>query len=329
MKSNEKNTNIIKIANLDAIRKALMKEKTTTKSQLSEITGISVVTINSLIKGLIDTGEVKEDIIVQPMLGRPALTYKFNAEFSLALIIYMHEKDHKDIAFFTVCNLYGEELIIIEEQIDEVFLYSFDSVIGQLLEKYPQIKVIGFGMPVVELDGRLIICDYPNLINTKFTSYFKEKYKLKVFVENDVNAAVIGYYRKNCSNQIQSIVALYFPSKYPPGAGICINNALVKGKNGLAGEIKYLPFGIKYDYFDYNDKETNQHIITIIKTYMCMFNPDVIVIFKESTAQNFFAEIKLRCFSETEKIMLPNIVVSDEINHYFKEGIKSLALERT
>ena len=94
--------NLIKEKNLQKLRKALRQEKTATKSRLAELTGISVVTIQSLLQILIENGEAKEDEIVQPQLGRPAVSYRFCECAELMLVIFLLEKDKKDTAA-TIC----------------------------------------------------------------------------------------------------------------------------------------------------------------------------------------------------------------------------------
>ena len=68
--------NLIKEKNLRILRDILRKEKVAAKAKLSKLTGISVVTIQSLLDTLITNGEVFEDEIVKLSIGRPALTYR-------------------------------------------------------------------------------------------------------------------------------------------------------------------------------------------------------------------------------------------------------------
>ena len=46
---------------------------------------------------------------------------------------------------------------------DKIKKDSFDSFIEKMLLNYPNIKVISFGMPGEEVDGRLLISDYKEL----------------------------------------------------------------------------------------------------------------------------------------------------------------------
>jgi predicted NBD/HSP70 family sugar kinase len=321
------NANLVKEINLNNLRNTFKLVKTATKPQLAELTGLSVVTINSLVKVLVENGEVIEDVILPSNGGRPATAYSFNSEFSLALVIYLYEQRGEDTAFICVSNLYGEILKKIEKTMDKIQNNSFDSLIEKMLSKYPNIKVISFGMPGEEIDGRLLISDYKELKDQFFTTYIKEKFKLPVIFENDINAAVEGYCYSHEITDTQCVIGIYFPSKYPPGAGIYINGGIYKGRNGLAGEIKYLPFEVDWDNFDFNKEQIKAIIIKIVVAFCCMYNPDIIVLYGEGIPDTIVGEVKHSCNSEIEKIMIPEIVISEELNHDFEIGIKQIALK--
>ena len=54
------NTLLIKEINLNIVRKQLLSLKTATKQQLAQLTGLSLMTVSSIISELIDNGEVVE-----------------------------------------------------------------------------------------------------------------------------------------------------------------------------------------------------------------------------------------------------------------------------
>jgi len=182
-------------------------------------------------------------------------------------------------------------------------------------------------MPGEEIDGRLLISDYKELKDQFFTTYIKEKFKLPVIFENDINAAVEGYCYSHGITEKQCVIGIYFPSKYPPGAGIYINGGIYKGRNGLAGEIKYLPFGIDWENFDYNEEKMKEIIIKTVFSFCCMYNTDTIVIYGEGITDTIISEFKSKCNSEIKKIMIPEIIISKELNHDFEIGIKHIALK--
>lgn len=321
-----KKVNIIKDINLNKVRSALKNTDTATKPQLAEITGLSVVTINSLVNTLIDTGEILHDTILNSEGGRPAASFRYNGQFRMVLVIYMHEYHGQDTAFYCVVNLLGEVIERSEHVLSNVYVESFDSYIEKLLYKYPQIKAICFGIPGEEVNQRLVISDYEKMREQSLSGHIGEKFHLPVIVENDINAAVMGYCHQNNIQGDKCVIGLYFPDKYPPGAGIFLNGNIYKGRNGLTGEIKYLPFGIDWESFDYNSSEIEDFIVKTIQAFCCICNPDRIVLYGENINHDIPKIIQDRCMSPAEKIMLPDIITSTNLNTDFEAGIKQMAL---
>lgn len=321
------NANLVKEINLNMMRNVLKSGKIATKPKSAELTGLSVVTVNSLINILVTNGEVIEDVTLPSNGGRPAVAFRFNSEYSLVLIIYMHEQNKEDTAFVCISNLYGEVIEKNEKTMIQVENNSFNYLIEEMILKYPNIKVISFGMPGVEVDGRLLISDYKELRNQCFTSYIQEKFQLPVIFENGINAAVEGYCYSNGVPEEQCVIGIYFPRKYPLGAGIYINGNIYKGRSGLAGEIKYLPLEIDWENFDYNRGQMKEIIIKTVLSFNCMYNPDIIVLYGEEIGESIIGEIKRRCNSEIEKIMIPEIVISKKFNYDFEIGVKQIALK--
>lgn len=322
-----KKVNLIKDINLNKVRSALKEVGTATKPQLAEITGLSVVTVNSLVNTLIDIGEILPDEILNSEGGRPAASFRYNSEFRLALMIYMHEYRGQDTAFYCVVNLRGEVIERDKHILSDVYVQSFDSHIEKLLGKFSQIKAICFGIPGDEVNQKLIISDYQKMREQSLSGYISEKFHLPVLVENDINAAIMGYCHQNKIRSDQCVIGLYFPEKYPPGAGIYLNGNIYKGKNGLAGEIKYLPFGIDWESFDYNPKEVEDFMIKTIQAFLCMYNPDRIVLYREKISHAISKIIQEGYLSPVEKIMLPEIMTSMDLNTDFEAGIKQIALK--
>lgn len=320
--------NPIKEENLKLLKRIIRQEQSATKSRLAELSGLSVVTVQSLTSTLLASGEIEKDSVVQPQLGRPAVSYRFNQTAKLALVIYMCEKNTKDTATFLVCDLYGAYLERKEESFVKISLDSFNTVIESLIAGYPNIKIIAFGMPVEEIGGRIVVSDYESLLNINFASYIQDKFGVDVFIENDINAAAYGYSKRNLLMENTSAVGIYMPAKYPPGAGICQNGEIKKGRNGLAGEIKYLPFDINWETFAYDPEAIEDFLIKAVKVFMCIYNPDRIVLFCELISKDFAAKLKNSCLSNIEGIMLPDIDVKTDLREDFEAGMISLALNR-
>ncbi len=329
-KENTAKGNLIKETNLKKLRQILREQRILTKSQLAELSGLSVVTIQSLIKTLLDNGEITEDAIVQPQLGRPAATFRYNANHRLALTVNMYEADGQDTAEYTVYNLCGEVLDRHLEQLPTVTLESFHGAIDGLISSYPAISVIGFGMPAEEIEGRLVISDYELLKNTELAAYYEARCHIPVFVENDINAALLGY----CVNQHYPAgqdfytAAIYLPTKYPAGASLCHNYQILKGRNGLAGELKYLPLDIDWTAFPYPPKALEDIALKVMQVIISIYNPDRIILYSESLTPVIGERLKALYPTTTDKILIPEIELYQSMDEDLGVGLLQMALER-
>lgn len=315
--------NLIKHTNLKKIRELLKSKKIATKPELAALSGLSVVTVNSLVKTLLDCGEITEDKSIQPELGRPALSYRFNEVSKLVLVIYMFETNNDDIVCYSVCNLYGDEIETLQEK-NKITTQCFDKNIQYFLNKYNNIQTIGFSIPGVEYNDEFIICDYPD-IDKKFPKIIKDRYDVDIFIENDINSAILGYYM--CNN-CESIVGIYMPSKYPPGSSICLNGKILKGKNNLAGEIKYLPCDIDWSKLPLLEKDMENFLLNVVKIYMCVYNPEQIVIYADISENKLEQRMMSLISTDNEKLMLPRLMVKKDLNIDIKKGLISNALSR-
>lgn len=323
-------TNLIKESNLKTLRGILRQEKVATKSRLSQVSGLSVVTVQSLIKTLLETGEVVEDHLVQPQFGRPAASYRYNENIRLALIINMFEQQGQDTAGYRVYNLYGECLESLETYVPSVSLRSYETCIEDLIERYPNICVIGFGLPCNEINGRLVTSDYELLLNEELAPYYEKRCRIPVFIENDINAAVLGYCERCGYRNDEEFYAagIYLPSKYPPGAGFCHNFEILKGVHGLAGELKHLPLSVDWEHFSYEKQALEEIAVTLVQMIMCFYNPERIVIYHEGMNPELPDHIRTVCNSKLEHLMLPMIDLKDSLKKDFDAGLIRMALEK-
>lgn len=315
--------NLIKDENLKVLRRVLRKEREATKPQLAEKTGLSVVTIQSLIKTLVENGEVLEGEMVYPKLGRPAITYRFHERARLALIIFMYEKNGKDTAVCEVCDLYGSSVERTEKRLKDVSKQSYDDMIEEMLEKYPEIMIIALGLPVVERDGMILASDYPRLLRVNLADYLAEKFQRRVLIENDVNAAVFGYAMQE---EKECIAGIYMPLKYPPGAGICLNGKVQRGRNGLAGEIRLLPSAIDWERFTYEKESVEEYLLQTMKALFCFYNPDKLVLYSETIDESLFGKLEQMCGSRIEKLLIPEMEIKKELKEDFEAGMIQIAL---
>lgn len=320
------NANLMKEINLNHVRQVMKRVNTATKPQLASLTKLSVVTVNSLVKELYELGELFEDLTVPSNGGRPAQTYRYNYNFSLGLVMYVKDKDGQVLISATVVNL-ENEILSKDEHIIPVFERElFSDIIGQAIVLHPSIKVIGIGIPGQAVNGEIKVSSHNELIGSRMIQEIEQQFGLPILVENDVNAAISGYCIKQEGEEQQYLLGLYFPNKYPPGMGIYLNGMLLKGNQGMSGEIKFLPdmpdWSLEMDKATFNDT-----VCRIIQTVNAVLAPDKIVIYQDKLDVELWEPAWEMYQLQHPMPIYPQIILQNTFQEDFEAGLRWLTLK--
>ncbi len=309
--------------NLEILQTTLKNLQLASKPQLAKFSGLSVVTVNTLLQELLAAGDAVEAKETSSCGGRPAQQYRFNAEKKVALSVYMNEKNGSDTMFIAVINLLGITLEHAEIPLKKVTIEAFEKNLAPYIKRYPQTEIIFMGLPGFEMHGRLVI-DYPELQNINFCEYLGEKLGQTVYFENDINAAIAGYgYSSQTKSISETIIGIFFPQKYLPGAGILQNGSLYKGRNGAAGEI-----GAYFEYAGaYKTTDNLRKAADAVLLFTRVWNPDRIVIYNEALSPKQTDKIAALCRQEIPAEFLPSIVVKQSMQEDYGIGICRLTTE--
>ncbi|NUU62180.1 ROK family protein [Paenibacillus agri] len=323
---NQPSKNLIKEINLNHVRRVMKQVQTATKPQLSALTKLSVVTINSLVKDLVKYGELLEDELVSSSGGRPALNYRYNFNYHLALVLYMREYQGQDTVVATVINLQGDVLAR-EDYVMALFekerLYA---IINQFLVQYPSINVIGLGIPGQSVHGEITVSSHERLNGIRIIEDLQQEFGLPVVLENDVNAAVVGYCVEREPEEEQTVVGIYFPDKTPPGMGIYLDGRIVKGKDGMAGEIKFLP--LHADWGSSLDFQAFAEVVSqTIHITNAILAPHKIVIYQQQMNPADWAQYWKEYRAKHNMPVEPEVLLETTFQEDFEIGMKWLTLK--
>lgn len=318
----------IKEINALLVRKALKARRQATKQQLAADTGLSSMTVGTVLQSLELNGEALEAELLSSQGGRPARQFRFNENHAQALILFTHEHQGRDILHMRVANLFGECLFARDEPLADIGLGSFEPFIDKAIDEYPAIGAIGLGLPGVEIDGRVVCLDYPSLVGTALSAHYRDRYGLPLVLENDVNAAALGYCRRKGIQGAAATVYLYFPRRYTPGAGLCIGGELYRGKSGYAGEVASMPLGIDWkDPLLYGSKEAWARAIgRLVAAVSALLNPAQVILHGEFLAEADAAAIAAECAQLMPHNALPSIELSPDFSLDFQDGLLEEAL---
>ena len=312
--------------NLQTIRSALRSLRQATKPQLAEHTGLSVMTVNTLVKILHERGEAEllEDFLPSGSEegGRPARQYRYLADRLMALVMCFYEEAGENRMELGVENLLGD--IVFSEKVacHEVSPELLLETIRRYQEKYPNLALVMMGLPGVEVDGVMAVIDYPALKGLRLREQLESFAGLPVCLVNDINAAVSGYgMTLGQAAKDETVVGIYWPRNYPPGAGILLKGELYKGRDGLAGEIS-----CAFDRSTCMPEEVSAgQVAEKIVSFVRFWNPHRIVLYHEGITPDMEGEFKSLCAASLPERFMPKLILGRPLREDYRRGIHALA----
>jgi DNA-binding Lrp family transcriptional regulator len=321
---------------LTRIRKSLLEVGGTTKVELSDKLGISFPTISKFLARMEKDGEILSVGLDESSGGRRAKRYTYNPEHMLGLAIFL-ERTETNYAIF---NCEGE----VKEQgkVPSVLVKDGLNLLTECIEKlitaYPKTASIAIGVPGSVDNGNIFyIPGYEQFQNFDVKGYYEDYFSIPVVVENDMNAAVLGYHHNRGIKANQALVYLY-SGENGPGAGLMINGDVVRGSTFFAGEVSFVP--------QYNDKNFREALEAgtgpekvliaqdfqvdafsrLVASFTAIINPHSVIFCKDDVEEAMVEKIAKASSKYIPLEHLPELTVSDWRQDYLY-GLHSLGLD--
>lgn len=251
--------------NLQSILHLLDTHQALSAKQLSTLTGLSVVSINKLIELLEQKNILTVDFT--DTRGRRAKTYQINYSAYTLGALQLNEINGRIEGHYFLVDLSGKIIFQAdyEEQTTSVE-QLLEFIKQQTAQNKPQ-KII-VGIPGDELNGYLQLSDVKSLQGINLAKAIEVSTDVEAIIVNDINACIFG--AASSLHESQNIAAgIYFPKLFGPGVGIVINDQLITGADGLAGEVQY-------GTVDQNESHTDQ-IIDHLRNIISLINPNLLI----------------------------------------------------
>lgn len=196
---------------------------------------------------------------------------------------------------------------------------------------------MAIGVPGAVKHGKIfLIPGYEKYQNLDLKRCIEDQLSIPTIVENDMNAAVIGYMTQRNLKESISLMYLYL-GKNGPGAGIAVNGEIVRGKTFFSGEVQFVP---QYDNRNFIDALTLTRntggsrmrldhrvdaISRLVATITSILNPHYIIFCEDELDPAMLNQIEDRTATYVPKEHLPELGVSDLKRDYLN-GLQSLGL---
>lgn len=296
----------IKQLNQDLIKQLIKDNGPMTKPDIAKKTNLSLTTVNKAVENLCERRMIISAGKVDSTGGRKATAYVLNGDMGTILGLYYYQGQFICFTSNIMHEMKYKNYITIKSDHQENFLTFIFSCIDHLIQhsSNKNIVAIGIGIPGVVKKGVVFnIPKFKSLESVNLKQLIEDKYKIKVFIENDVNITTLGLYHEKYKKITSHMVFLYMGDGI--GSGLIMNKKLYQGFSNFAGEISHLTVGkggyhtcsatpsggeleaalfhIHHLFQGHNQHETAMNILIDMMTktltnMICIINPAVLAI---------------------------------------------------
>ncbi|MEY9094804.1 putative NBD/HSP70 family sugar kinase [Paenibacillus sp. RC84] len=324
----------MKKAILRSIRAALLELGSATKVELSHKLGISFPTVSKFLTQMAKDGEIFSTGLDGSSGGRRAERYAYNPDYMLGLALFL-EKTETNYTIFNCSGdikEYGQTSGVLTGPIP-----GLTDQIGRIIAKYPKIRSIAVGVPGAVNNGRIIyIPGYEQFHQFDLKSYFEERFSIPVAVENDMNAAILGYHLKGTQTDNPTLIYLNF-GQNGPGAGILVNGDVVRGSTFFSGEVSFVPQYDDRNFLQALEREAGSEeealrekeidaVSRLIASFTAILNPHAIIFCINEVSSSLLNLIANRSAAYIPEEHLPELCTSDWKQDYLN-GLQHLGLD--
>jgi glucokinase-like ROK family protein len=243
------NSTTVKSQNLTAVLFALLHHQPTSRSQLSELTGLSATTITNLIAELLDRGIVAEEGTVKAEgrrgVGRPRTALRLVPEAHYAVGVHIGV----GTAWATVTDLLAHPLCRLSLSHDREA--PPEEVLGEVVTLTERVivecevargKIVGVGVGASGLvdpyTGVNVFAPNLNWRDVPIQKMVADRLQLPVTVENNVRAMALGEALFGAGKGVRTMAFIY--ARIGVGAGFVVDGQVYRGSGAGAGEIGHM-----------------------------------------------------------------------------------------
>lgn len=234
---------IIKNQNRSLIMRAFREKNIIQKKELSDLLGLSITTITTNTRQLLEEGYIEEVGIAESTGGRKPVVFKFLKSAKVSFGVDLSPQTATVIMTNLASEIIEHHKISILGMSLDAILEAIQSSVDEMLKAHNYHKEdcvgIGLSLPGVVDDAKHMLINAPNLhVKNYDFSHFKKTIGLEVFIENEANASAFAELTMGTAVNIDD--AVYISITEGLGCGIIANHKVTKGSFNKAGEFGHM-----------------------------------------------------------------------------------------
>lgn len=302
-----KGTGKLRVINDQKVFDYFIDEKIGTKKEIAQKTNVSIMTTGTILNDFLSKGIIAENELIYVEKGRPTHQYKLNPDYYHECMMYVKKNDCCSI-IYCLKNALGE--LIYSKKIKKKELVGEDIVncLNKIIEEDKYLQYISLGLPAIISNNQVIESVIDSL---------KEN-----LLMNDIKCIAYGY------NQMhhQNVCFLTFPKDSGPGCSMILDNQLIDGNNGIAGEVAYLPL---FDFLKKREFDNSlENIIQVVATTIVMYNPHLLILTGENIKEDDLEAIQKGDLNYVPIHFMPSLKYQENCEDYYFQGLESQIIQR-
>lgn len=302
-----KGTGKLRVINYQKVFDYFINEEIGTKKEIAQKTNVSIMTTGTILNDFLLKGIIVENELIYVEKGRPTHQYKLNPDYYHECMMYVKKNDCCSI-IYCLKNALGE--LIDSKKIKKKELVGEDIVncLNKIIEEDKYLQYISLGLPAIISNNQVIESDIDSL---------KE-----ILLMNDIKCIAYGY------NQMhhQNVCFLTFPKDSGPGCSMILDNQLIDGNNGIAGEVAYLPL---FDFLKKREFDNSlENIIQVVATTIVMYNPHLLILTGENIKEDDLEAIQKGDLNYVPIHFMPSLKYQENCEDYYFQGLESQIIQR-
>lgn len=217
----------------------IVRNQAISRTDLSEMIGLTPAAITKAVKKLILGNLIKENRFLASTGGRPKVTLGLNGDYRKIIGVNL------GVGFIhlVLSDLNGKIIMSRERKFafktQEKVLNLLDEELTALISGNEREDIIGIGLAthgiVDKKRGIAVISPHFKWRNLELRKELEKRYGIPVIVENDVRAMLTAENIYGCARNMKNFMLLYI--KNGVGAAIFLNGKIFEGSNHASGEI--------------------------------------------------------------------------------------------
>jgi glucokinase-like ROK family protein len=215
------------------------------RAEIAARTGLNRSTVSSIVQSLLNRRFLIETDYQEDRIGRPGLSLTLNPQGGFAVGLEINVDSISAVLVDLTAHIVDRVEIEVQPNWSQAdMLREAAQLVDKMLHQGQHISEhplgIGIGLPGIVDTNSGVLVFAPNLgwRDVNIQEYFKEKFYIPVYVENEANCGAYGEYRFGAARDTNSF--LFLSGGVGLGGGVMIDGALYRGSQGYAGEFGHM-----------------------------------------------------------------------------------------